>query len=236
MRKASHFVLVLAALAGCATTPSEGATANGPAGRTVAFPADRSLGIFFIVDPARLSLTEIRPVSTGPAQGEVVVPPGKALLLGFIGGEEDEPLDLSSLDRLSPSALQGFGAAFGEITPRELRRLRRFESLQYLALSGFNGVDDRCMPTIGDLSTLRVLSLPETNVSDEGVAHLKRLENLERLDLYGTQISDAGLQELEGLEHLHFLRLDHTDVSEAGIARLRRSLPSLDVIRPDLYR
>ena len=47
------------------------------------------------------------------------------------------------------------------------------------------------------LTSLRWLSLDNTQVTDAGLEHLKDLTNLGDLDLRGTQVTDAGVKKLE---------------------------------------
>jgi len=57
------------------------------------------------------------------------------------------------------------------------------------------------------LSELEILRLPEANITDAGVAHLKQLTQLRELWLdFNRQITDAGLRDLSALKKLRVLR------------------------------
>ena len=62
------------------------------------------------------------------------------------------------------------------------------------------------------MTSLRVLYLDYTRVTDTGLKHLEGLKNLECLSLEWTLITDAGLQHLKGLTKLNGLMLDGTKV------------------------
>jgi len=76
------------------------------------------------------------------------------------------------------------------------------------------------------LISLEVLDLSRTQVTDEGLVHLKSLSSLRRLDLDGTQITNAGLVHLKSLSSLRSLDLNNTQVTDEGLAHLE-SLSSL---------
>ena len=64
------------------------------------------------------------------------------------------------------------------------------------------------------------------HITDDSLAHLKRLRNVRALDLTGTAITDAGLSHLRGLVNLEDLVLRQTQVGDEGMAALK-GLPSL---------
>jgi DNA-binding response OmpR family regulator len=71
------------------------------------------------------------------------------------------------------------------------------------------------------LDNLRFLSLADTNVTNEGLVHLKDLKELQELHLDATQVNDDGLPLLTGLENLEVLDLKETQVTDAGLAQLQ---------------
>jgi internalin A len=70
------------------------------------------------------------------------------------------------------------------------------------------------------------LNLSGTSITDQGVAHLARLERLEVLGLQGTAITDAGLATVKLLRSLKMLILDGTSIGDAGISNLA-AMPEL---------
>jgi hypothetical protein len=81
-----------------------------------------------------------------------------------------------------------------------------------------------------------VLSLGDTQVTDEGVAKLSGLSRLNRLSLLGTDISDTGLEHLQGLPNLQQVMLHGTHVSDAGLVDFMFTLPHADKTWPTIAR
>ncbi|MBW3542121.1 MAG: hypothetical protein KY476_17765 [Planctomycetes bacterium] len=108
---------------------------------------------------------------------------------------------------------------------RLVRRLRRFDSLEWLQLTGTK-IDERVLREIAALENLEMLDLSQTPVRDEHLVHLQKLRRLRGLGLSGTLITDRGLGHLRPLSNLRGLLLDGTDVSNAAIPVLA-ALPQL---------
>ena len=84
-----------------------------------------------------------------------------------------------------------------------------------------------------------MLDLQRDQVSDLGLAAFRGYEaKLEELHLDGTDISDAGLAQLRRFSKLKVLTLHGTQVTDSGLAHLRelKSLEFLCVIRNERYR
>jgi hypothetical protein len=71
----------------------------------------------------------------------------------------------------------------------------------------------------------------DTQFTDAGVVHLRRLTQLGLLGLCGTHLTDAGLVHLEGLTKLTALYLRDTHVTESGVRELKRALPGVTIYR-----
>lgn len=74
-----------------------------------------------------------------------------------------------------------------------------------------------------------LLSLNCTDISDDGLRHLKRIRNLEHLRLNVTKVSDEGLGHLTTIRTLKKIELERTNVTDKGIAELRNSLPNCEI-------
>ena len=74
---------------------------------------------------------------------------------------------------------------------------------------------------LAESNTLRVLLLPNTQITDRDLSYLKSITSLESLLLSKTGITDAGLVNLKNLAAIKFLCLSHTQVSDAGLAYLQ---------------
>ncbi len=117
-----------------------------------------------------------------------------------------------------------------KITDQCLADLEILKTLVHLNLRG-QAVTDAMLVHLRPLTSLSRLHLELTPVTDKGLENLKGLVNLEYLNLYGTAVTDAGLKNLEGMKKLKSLYLWQTKVTDAGVARLRRSLPQVEIVR-----
>ena len=77
-----------------------------------------------------------------------------------------------------------------------LPHLKRLGSLKSVNLDGCRGITDTGVHLVAQLSSLEVLNLCHTSVSDEAVDSLVKLRQLRHLDVHGTGISDLGVQRL----------------------------------------
>ena len=82
-----------------------------------------------------------------------------------------------------------------------------------------------------DLTSLRMLDLSCTEVTDTGLKALARFTGLQVLDLSGTQVTDAGLKYLKALVNLTSLSVEDTQVTEPGVSQLEQALPNVEVSR-----
>lgn len=113
-----------------------------------------------------------------------------------------------------------------------LQRISQLPNLKSLDLAQ-RPIDDRQFALLAPLAEgcLRDLTLRGTNLTDVGLVELGRFERLEVLDLSNTQITDDGLRHLKPLAHLRDLHLMLTETTDAGLLPLGQlpSLESLDV-------
>lgn len=121
--------------------------------------------------------------------------------------------------------------------------------------------DADLMPHLKRLTDLRVLSLADTNITNEGLRHLRNHKHLrslalsgtkinegdldhlkglrlDRLRLRGTRASDAALKSLQDMKSLRYLDLTRTKVTDAGLQHLEglRNLGELDLRRTQVSR
>lgn len=93
--------------------------------------------------------------------------------------------------------------------------------------------DDKLKVLVGLLSSLKrcpKISLIGTDVTDQGLLELQRLQSVQELNFTGANISQRGLRNLQGLQ-LKSLNLSYTRISDNDIWVLAtfRRLESLDV-------
>ena len=99
----------------------------------------------------------------------------------------------------------------------EWPRLQSGQKLDLLSTQ----ISDRELETLlASLHDLRFLSLAETRVGDEGIAHLQSLSSLQELHLDHTEITDDGLRGLVSLANLEILDLKGTRITDAGLVHV----------------
>ncbi len=74
-----------------------------------------------------------------------------------------------------------------------------------------------------------MLSLFDTEITDQGLARLSQLSNLKELWLDRTRITDEGLGHLRNLKKLEIVSVAGTQVTLKGAKELRRALPWTEV-------
>lgn len=114
------------------------------------------------------------------------------------------------------------------VTDEGLVHLKDMAQLEYVGLRG-NRITDAGLVHLSKLK-LTGLHLGETQVTDAGLVHLRRLTGLNTLYLAQTKVSDAGLDDLKVLAALRNLDLSGSQVTDDGVARLKQSLPHVQVL------
>ena len=136
-----------------------------------------------------------------------VQPGGHCFLPSFMQGLLHLPLQ-GFLQPALPFAQQGLSQPFGHLAPAMAHGVLHLPA------------------HLADLAHLQWLYLNGTEVTDRGLANLKRLDSLTLLHLADTQITDAGLEHLAALTNLRILHLSGTPVTDDGIEKLKRALPA----------
>jgi hypothetical protein len=207
---------------------------NNP--RVVHFPKDRSLGQLATQDVTAPCPT-LETIGhyyvkygeyLGPAQGDVVAPPGKRLLLSI---RSDAWQDLSPLSAIGPDDLYYLeiqGSPFGpKPDDRCMRYLGGLTGLK--ALEIFDGdISRKGLQFIGELKSLNYLGLPSQKISDNDMSLLAGFDSLEILSL-GVPVTDEGLQHLASLKSLKQLSVWVKNVRGPGLAYLAK-LPRLEYL------
>lgn len=90
-------------------------------------------------------------------------------------------------------------------------------------------VTDEMIVEIGKMERLVRLDLHRTEISDAKLGQLKKLKHLRYLNLYGTEVSDAGLKQLHTLKNLRAVYLWDSKATKQGAAALAKALPDAKV-------
>lgn len=80
--------------------------------------------------------------------------------------------------------------------------------------------------SLGELTSLRMLSVSGRGITDGGLHHLAHLEHLEFLGLFETSITGTGFRELKGLEKLRVVDIRYSPVNDQGLLQIA-GLPAL---------
>ena len=106
-----------------------------------------------------------------------------------------------------------------QITDAGLRHLRGMTQLVVLAVPQ-TAVTDAGMADIAPLTDLERLILHNTQIGDAGLARLQGLTKLRSLEVYNTPLTDTALETIAGFTALELLQLTGTRVTDVGISRL----------------
>ena len=85
------------------------------------------------------------------------------------------------------------------------------------------------MRQICSLSSLEILWVDNTMITDAGLPALEMIKQLRELDLSGCRITDAGLDHIANITNLKTLVLNGTQVTQKGIMVLQSQLPACDI-------
>ncbi len=110
----------------------------------------------------------------------------------------------------------------------EIDLLSDFIHLSSLNLA-FTDVDDTKLRCVDHLRELKILSLRNSRVTNDGMAHLANLEHLCFVDLSDLPISGNGLKQLNSCSTIETLDLSWTNVTDDDVCGL--GIPSLKVLK-----
>ena len=82
-------------------------------------------------------------------------------------------------------------------------------------------ITDEGLASLEGMVHLEALSLENCQIGDGGIVHLRKLKSLKQLDLRGTHITDAGLRSLATFPNLQWLAIEDTPVTDMGLAELQ---------------
>jgi hypothetical protein len=142
-------------------------------------------------------------------------PPPPPWLLNLLGPEYFRRANFVSLAELQQKRRAIPDLAFLEDLP----------DVQVLHLDSTNFVGSE-LSHVRPLKLIRFLA-SDSNLDDDGLAHLARQAELWEICLSGTRVTDRGLTYLAGLPKLRFVDLSRLRVTDAGLAPLSH-LPNLE--------
>ena len=80
------------------------------------------------------------------------------------------------------------------------------------------------------MKNLALLKLLRTPFDDEGAEALKGWVSLKELYLPDTRITDLGLASIATLQNLEVVYLERTKVTAAGVAKLKAAIPKCNIV------
>ncbi|MGD1840016.1 MAG: hypothetical protein ACFB0B_03845 [Thermonemataceae bacterium] len=108
----------------------------------------------------------------------------------------------------------------GDIEKTELYKLLRLKNLKHLNTACAD-LCDQHLEVIGQITTLELLDLDSTAITDNGLQHLIPLNQLKELRLKDNpQLTDACLDFLSNIEQLKLIHIGNTSITITGLATL----------------
>ena len=86
------------------------------------------------------------------------------------------------------------------------------------------------MTLAGGYPNLNWISLRNTEITDNGLKPLTKLQFLQYINLSGTQVTDKSISTLASMKSLNEIYLWNSQVTESGAEKLRESLPEAKII------
>lgn len=93
-------------------------------------------------------------------------------------------------------------------------------------------ITDEGLKEIAKLQRLETLQLSYTRITDAGIKDVAKSQQLGSLFLTDTQITDAGIKDVAKLQKLKMLRIRGTKVTKVGVAELKETLPNCIIYGP----
>jgi hypothetical protein len=106
--------------------------------------------------------------------------------------------------------------------PQSFRRLFGEDYFRAVVMVSLRDTDvtDEDLQRLKNLPYLDNVDLSNTGISSAGIEHLRGNTNLRCLSLWRTQVDDEGLKHLKGMTKMWSLSLDDTFVTNAGLKHL----------------
>ncbi len=128
---------------------------------------------------------------------------------------------------------------FGITTPLtidHLEELLKIKDYLYALDLRDSACNDDMLEIIGMYSSLRVLNLQQTMITDRGVAALINLYLVFTINVYGTSLTDESIPSLSQLNSLQEIYIYNTQITESGIRTLEESNSECTVIGKQVLR
>tara|TARA_R110001592_G_scaffold133873_1_gene349270 strand:+ start:110 stop:1453 length:1344 start_codon:yes stop_codon:yes gene_type:complete len=206
-----------------APIPPTIATAPAPAGRTLSFPSDVSLGTVFVRDWGYTANTQGEHSGSwnkvGEAKGKVEIPAGKEAQLTF---SPSQISNVSALRRLGSNALQSLVMNDCAIGDNDLSNISHMTGLFLLSLDNTQ-VGPQGFEKLYRLTSLREVSIIGTTLGEPGRAFIGNQTYLASIDADRADLGNDWLTNLPAMENLIFLSLDEIEnITDDGIQHISK--------------
>lgn len=209
--------------------------------RTLSFPSGQCTGNLYLEPESGPGWgpRDVRPKGEweylSAAQGNVRVPEDRNIKLWIRLALSQR--ESTQMRRQNPQAFQLTIADRTRKDPDDLAGLSKLDPNDLFWLSvgtemhRRTGAAPRIFEPISDLTGLRMLTLFNSGITDEGLKHLRPLRSLTGLELMQVSIGNRGLAILRDLPALEYLQLG-TGVTDAGLAQIAQvsSLRWLNIV------
>jgi hypothetical protein len=109
---------------------------------------------------------------------------------------------------------------YGEIDISEIQKLLQLKHLRHLNLCSSDLTDEH-LEIIGRVDSIELLDLDLTKITDNGIRFLETLKKLKELRLKDNpQLTDMCIEHLVKITSLEFVHFGNTSISSEGLKRL----------------
>lgn len=186
-------------LSGCDKIPTWGELTGG------AKPAPAPV----IQTPAAVPVAPVQESKPAEPKAEEIIAQFKSLRSSQIN--DQSILQLTSLNE-GLDQITEINADGSLVTKDAFKSIQKLPNLRQLRLNGSRVDNDACA-IFAELSSLEVLALSNTTVSDVGIAAISGMQNLKHLELVGCRIDDNGFAAIGKLPALKTILIESTGLT-----------------------
>lgn len=122
-------------------------------------------------------------------------------------------LDMANVEQLP--TIEYINLSGTAVTDDGLASLQRLQKLRTVLMPA--GATNRGLKPVGEITTLRAITLTGAKISGDGLSRIKAATELMWLDLGGASITDEDAVQLRVFRNLRFLSLGNTKITDDGL-------------------
>ncbi len=159
--------------------------------------------------------------------------PDEALDIDFVDADllasiNSENLSIKQIEENKPY-LEVYIGQNKELKSDDLKPLRKVKEQIYSVDLGGSYIDKSVLKEVAKYKNLHKLYLDNTELDDNALAAIRKLEYLEYLNIYGTNATKRGADQMLKLPKLKKLFLWQTDINPQELAELQESYPAVSI-------